>query len=262
MAIAFQFLIFGITGFLLYYGVYYGTPRLVKKGVPLIYAFWFFLWFPVIALLPASLLFYHLEGNVWAIDELINRFRFHPLTGSDWLWVGAAIILTILFDQLLEPFGKIFAKNRLFAPPSYLPAPFNPLKKMELPPAEFFGVKLYRNWKPLFIFIPFHLLAMFSEELMWRGFFLPIQEGMFGEWAWVINGLLWAWLVHACLKWHFISMLPSMLIAPLIAQYTGSTWASFAVHSIGNSVLWMLLVYGIIKKPAEKIFSKKYRFLD
>lgn len=134
-------------------------------------------------MLPAALLFYHFEGNTWSVGGLLTRFRFNPLTGSDWLWVGAAVVTTIIFDQLLEPFGKFFAKTRLFAPPSFLPAPFNPLEKMELPPAEFFGAKLYGNWKLLIWFIPLHLLAMVSEEVMWRGFLLPIQEEIFGEWA-------------------------------------------------------------------------------
>ncbi|MFJ8087019.1 hypothetical protein ACIQ7N_02235 [Lysinibacillus sp. NPDC095746] len=49
-----QLLIFGITGSLVYYGVYYGTPLFIKKGVRLIYAFWFFLWFPVMSLFPVS----------------------------------------------------------------------------------------------------------------------------------------------------------------------------------------------------------------
>jgi len=119
---------------------------------------------------------------------------------------------------------------------------------MELPPSEFFGVTLYGNWKMITIFIPLHLFAMFSEEIMWRGFFLPIQQEIFGNWAWIVNGLLWAWVVHACLKWHFINMLPSMLIAPWIAQCTSSTWASFATHAIGNSLLWILLLAGVIKK--------------
>ena len=42
-------------------------------------------------------------------------------------------------------------------------------------------------------------------------------------------------------------MIPSMLVAPLIAQYTQSTWASFAVHAIGNAPLWIILLIGIIK---------------
>jgi len=69
---------------------------------------------------------------------------------------------------------------------------------------------------------------MLSEEVMWGGFFLPIQQEIFGNWTWV---------VHACLKWLFINMLPSMFLAPWIAQFTNSTWASFATYSNRNGIL-------------------------
>ncbi|MFJ3388655.1 hypothetical protein [Lysinibacillus sp. NPDC086135] len=76
MSYLLQLLIFGITGSLVYYGVYYGTPLLIKKGVPLIYAFWFFLWFPVISLFPVSLLLYHLEGNTtWTWQNILNHHQ-------------------------------------------------------------------------------------------------------------------------------------------------------------------------------------------
>ncbi|MEB2282117.1 CPBP family intramembrane metalloprotease [Lysinibacillus xylanilyticus] len=77
------------------------------------------------------------------------------------------------------------------------------------------------------IFIPLHLFAMLSEELMWRGFFLPIQQDIFGNWAWVVNGLLWAWGYSCLSEVAFYHMLPSMLIASWITQFTHSTWASF-----------------------------------
>jgi|GEM_PF-4994890 len=70
-----QLLIFGITGSLVYYGVYYGTPLFIKKGVPLIYAFWFFLWFPVMSLFPVSLLLYHLEGNTWTWQNILDHYQ-------------------------------------------------------------------------------------------------------------------------------------------------------------------------------------------
>jgi membrane protease YdiL (CAAX protease family) len=126
------------------------------------------------------------------------------------------------------------------------------LKKFTFPPKEFFAVELCGNWRLLLIFIPLHILAMFSEEIMWRGYILPLQEISFGNWAWVVNGILWAWIVHAALKWHFVGMLPSMLIAPYIAQQTGSTWASFAVHALGNSPLWILLLIGVIQPKSKK----------
>jgi membrane protease YdiL (CAAX protease family) len=252
MSFLFQILLFSIPGVLIYYGIFVGTPKLVKKGVPLIYAFWFHLWFPVLILLPFALLLYKLEGGIFTIDEISKRFRLHPIQGMEWLWIVGAVIFTILFDQLLEPAGKYFARFKLLKPPNYLPAPFNPLKKFTFPPKEFFEVELCGNWKLLPLFMPLHILAMFSEEIMWRGYILPLQEISFGNWAWVVNGILWAWIVHAALKWHFVGMLPSMLIAPFIAQQTGSTWASFAVHALGNSPLWILLLIGVIQPKSKK----------
>ncbi|WP_096185776.1 CPBP family intramembrane glutamic endopeptidase [Evansella halocellulosilytica] len=188
-----------------------------------------------------------LEGGALTIEAITQRFRLNPISKGDWLWIGLAVVLTILLDQILEPIGKVLAKYKLFSPPKYLPAPFNPLKKFNIPPKEFFGVSLKGNWKLLMIFVPIHLVAMFSEEMIWRGYLLPIQEMMFGNMAWVINGLLWAWVLHIALKWHIIGMIPSMMIAPLIAQLTQSTLASFAVHAIGNAPLWIVLLIGVLK---------------
>ena len=93
---------------------------------------------------------------------------------------------------------------------------------------------------------------MFSEELMWRGYLLPLQEAQFGLYAWVINGMMWAWLMHVVLKWHFAAMIPGMLAAPLAAQLVQSTWASFAVHAISNAPLWVLLLLGILAKERSE----------
>jgi membrane protease YdiL (CAAX protease family) len=82
-----------------------------------------------------------------------------------------------------------------------------------------------------------------------------LQETMFGRWAWVFNGLLWAWLVHAVLKWHFIGMIPGMLAAPLIAQFTQSIWAAFIVHAVPNALLWLLLLWRILVKK-ENIYDR------
>lgn len=259
MSIWLHIVVFGMTGLLIYFGIFYGAPRMMNKGMPLIYAFWGFLWAPVFLLLPLSLfLFVALEGGTLSTESILERFRFTPLKGKDWLLVGGAVLVTTFSDQILEPVGKYFARKKAFAPPDYLPGPFNPLKKYSFPPREFFGVSLKGNWKLLFVFIPLHLFAMFSEEVMWRGYLLPQQELVLGSWAWVFNGLLWAWLVHAVLKWHFVGMLPGMLIAPLVAQYTQSTWASFIAHAVPNSLLWLLLLCGVLNIPAAAEEDKNW----
>ena len=83
---------------------------------------------------------------------------------------------------------------------------------------------------------------------------LPPYELVGAQWRltkqhcsnWVSNGSLWAWLVHAVLKWHFIGMVPGMLLTPLIAQATQSTWAGLVVHARPNALLRLLPLWGIL----------------
>ncbi len=246
-------LIYCVTGLAIYLGVFSAVPWLRDRGVPLLHAFFGLLWAPVMLLLPLALyLFVSVEGGEISLDSVLERFRFNPVQRSDWLWIIGAILVTVISEQLLEPVGVYFARKKALAPPAHLPAPFNPLKKMTLPPREFFGVPLPGNWKLVLVFIPLHLMAMFAEELMWRGYLLPLEESILGGWAWVFNGVFWAWAVHAVLRWHFVGMMPGMLLVPLIAQHTQSTWASFIVHAVPNSLLWVLLLWGVVKIPSKE----------
>jgi membrane protease YdiL (CAAX protease family) len=109
------------------------------------------------------------------------------------------------------------------------------------------GEPIKGNWGILALWIPLNLISMIGEEFMWRGYILPRQELTHGKWAWLVNGLMWAFLVHACLKWHFIGMLPSMLLTPWLAQRLKNTSASAMVHIVGNAILfWALLLIGVL----------------
>lgn len=54
-------LLFGIPGLLLYSGLYYGIPVFSKMGLPEIFSFPFFMWLPLIPLLPVSIILFKLE---------------------------------------------------------------------------------------------------------------------------------------------------------------------------------------------------------
>lgn len=47
-----------------------------------------------------------------------------------------------------------------------------------------------------------------------------------------------AFLVRACMKWHYIGMLPSMLLTPWLAQKLKNTAALLLVHVFGNVILF------------------------
>lgn len=249
--------VFFLIGVMIYVGVYYVTPKLMLKGVPKIYAFWMSLWIPVFFLIPVSLLHYRfVEEGAFTWQAIQSRYQLYAIQGVSYVWILGAIVLTLVIEEALQPISRYFAKKTLFAPPSYLPAPFNPLEKFTLPPEHFFDVEMKGNYRLLLIFIPLHLFAMISEEIMWRGYILPMQIAFFGDYAWLVNGLMWAFLVHMCLKWHFIAMLPSMLVVPFMAQMMGSTVAAFYLHAIPNTLLWIILYLGVRGKKKVSKFNQ------
>ena len=97
-------LLFGIPGLALYLGLYYGIPIFHRMGLPEIFLFPFFLWVPLISLLPVSLILFKREKRLQADLNLKRRFRLKKLTKKDWLWVIGGIIFVAIFDfVLMEP---------------------------------------------------------------------------------------------------------------------------------------------------------------
>jgi membrane protease YdiL (CAAX protease family) len=237
---------FGVPGIIIYWGMYSGVPLLLESGVPLVIAF-ALLSVPGIILLFLSLAAYRREGYPWTWIDFRNRFRLHAIRGRDWWWVIGIFLICLVSDEGLQVIGKWLATIPLFAPPDYLPAFFNPLKEVHLPLTEFMGAPLKGNWGILALWVPVNLLSMIGEEFMWRGYILPRQELTHGKRAWLVNGLMWAFLVHACMKWHYLGMLPSMLLTPWLAQRMKNTTASAMVHVAGNAILfWAFLLVGIL----------------
>jgi membrane protease YdiL (CAAX protease family) len=241
-----SFILFGVPGAIIYWAMYEGVPLLVQNGLPLVVAF-ALLSLPGVGLLVASLVAYRLDGYSWNWAEFKERFRFHAIKGKDWLWVIGIFLISTLSDEGLQVIGKRLATMPFFAPPDYLPALFNPLKEVQFPLTEFLGAPIKGNWGILALWIPLNLFSMVGEEFMWRGYILPRQELTHGKWAWAVNGLMWAFLIHACMKWHYIGMLPSMLLTPWLAQKLKNTSASAMVHIGGNAILfWMFLLIGVL----------------
>jgi len=240
-------LLFGIPGLALYLGTYYAIPLFQRMGLPDIFLFPFFMWLPIIPLLPISIILYNREKRNQADLTLKTRFRLNRITKTDWIWIICGVLFVMLFDfVIMNPISKWMATITIFSPPDHFPIIFNPLKEIKLPLTEFLGVSLKGNWIFLIITIILHSTAMLAEEFMWRGYVLPRQEKTHGKSAWLVNGLLWGYLVHFGMKWNFISFLPSMLITPFIAQKTKNTWVSLLIHGIPNTILWILILTGIL----------------
>jgi len=219
----------------------------MHEGIPEVLLFPLFLWIPLIALLPVSILLYRREARNRIDSSFRERFRLKRPSRNDWLWAIGGIVIVASFDFILmDPVAKWMAGMLLFSPPEHFPVLFHPLKEIELPLSEFMGAELRGNWIVLISTILMHAVALIGEEFMWRGYLLPRQEGAHGRWAWLVNGLLWGYLLHFFMKWNFLSFLPSMLATPYIAQKTRNTWVSLLVHGVPNSILWILILSGVL----------------
>lgn len=240
-------LCFGLPGLLLYLGLHHAMPFLQTLGFPDIFLFPFFLWLPIIPLLPLSVLLYRRDKRInpeWSFSE---RFRLGRLTKRDAVWIVGGILAVFISDfVLLAPVSGWLATLPGFEPPDHFPVLFHPLKAIDLPLASFLDVPLRGNWTLLLGTILLHTTAIIAEEVFWRGYILPRQEAVFGKYAWLVNGLLWAYLFHAFMMWNFISFLPSMLLTPYIAQKTRNTWAAVLIHGVPNSILWVILLMGVL----------------
>ena len=238
---------FGIPGALGYWNAYAGIPLLVRCGVPLMVAFPILLSGMGVVLLGVALIAYRLEGNEWSWPVFKDRFRLRRFTRRELLWAAGVLVLCVLSDAILEGAGKWLASIPAFAPPAYFPPPFNPLVQVTFPVIEFLGAPFKGNWFIFWLWVPLSLVSMMGEEFLWRGYILPRQELVYGQWAWALNGLLWGYLFHAGMKWQFLGIWPSMLLTAWIAQRQKNTLASALVHIGGNAILfWLFLLAGIL----------------
>jgi uncharacterized protein len=89
---------------------------------------------------------------------------------------------------------------------------------------------------------------LLGEELFFRGILLPKMEGVFGHWAWVANGILFA-AYHV----HKIETIPVLLVGSVFIAYLNQRYRSFypaliihGVEFIYTFVLVTLFVAGVI----------------
>jgi len=132
-------------------------------------------------------------------------------------------IWTRLFPFLVEPEG--YSPAVLFAPESR---------------ALWIGA-----WDLLALQVVLSLFNTFlGEEFVFRGVLLPRMKGVFGQWDWVANGVLFG-LYHLHQPWG----LPGNILHGLLLAFTGkryrSNWFPIILHS-GQSVYFIILILGLV----------------
>jgi len=168
------------------------------------------------------------EAGGFSASRLMARLRVRTLSLSDWMWtiggfIGLCLASLVIASWVLPAFG-------MTATPSFFQnMPFDAGHRW-----------LLLVW-PVFFFF-----NIFGEELYWRGYVLPRQQEVNGNWTWAVHGFLWA-------VWHLpmglgvvISALPILFVLPAIAQIRRNTTITLVVHAIFGAMGFLVLAFGLI----------------
>jgi membrane protease YdiL (CAAX protease family) len=178
-------------------------------------------------LLLAALLL-HAEGLSRRRSWWTARLRLRAMDGEDWRWAaGGFVVIAVSTAGIAIALRAITGGADLH--PSFMA--FEPLG-----PGRYW---ILGAW------LPFFVLNIAGEELVWRGVVLPRQEAAFGGWACLVNGVLWL-LFHAAFPWPVLVMLlPITSILPYLAQRRGNTWIGMVIHAAYGGMGFMALAFGL-----------------
>lgn len=239
-------LVFGLPGLLLLFTFEWLNPWLQRQGMALVWSFTLSLYLPLLLLGFAAAVGYHREGNAANWTAFRDRMRLGKLPKRAWWWISGGLVAALVLEGLLEPTSELLASIAILEPPPSLPALIDPAQPLKLPPTTYLGEMLAGNPWLIALYGASLFANIIGEELLWRGYLLPRQERVFGRWAWLVNGLLWVFVFHLMMRWMWVTLLPTGLIAPFVAQHTQNTWTAIAIHGMGNAIFLGLLALGVI----------------
>lgn len=240
---------FGLPGVLILACVYWLVPYLVGGGMPLLHAWTLSVVGPTVlnALLVAAC-HVHLESPDWS--RFVRRFRLQRPSLRVVALVPALAVAILALNESLSWTIPLIRELPGVVPPPIQPALFeDPYTVMgSAGPAEFMGVKLDGSawWLLPYWVIFWVMIAVFSEEFVWRGYLLPKQQAVWGRWAWLFNGLFWNVPFHLYTFTAVIADMPFFLLLPLATQKVGNTWFAVMVHALLASLALIVILDGLL----------------
>ncbi len=237
-------LYFGLPALLFRVCLYNGIPVLMKAGLTPFHANVVAFVVPSAVLFALAFGFYRADGYGLRWRDIKDRFRLQRLTGRDWIWAVAALVLTFL---TIGPIQQLTAMPLIrafpaIAPPDFFAPWLKPGTAFDLSLfANYIGEPLKGNWGVAALVLVMLFFNIFGEELWWRGYILPRQEAVHGPWTWLINGLLWLLWHLAFYPWQALALLPICLVLPFVAQRRQSTWVAIIIH-LQNGVFQVLVL--------------------
>jgi membrane protease YdiL (CAAX protease family) len=169
------------------------------------------------------------EGLKLEIDSWRDRLRFRKMNKADWLWsLFSVISIGVLSLAIIKLLESILGKVESHPPFMY----FEPLTPG-------------RYWI-LLLWIPYWILNMMGEEVLWRGVILPKQEIVFGKKSWLIQGIFWG-VFHIAFGWQILlTLVPILFILPYVVQRRRNSWIGVVVHAVINAPSFLAISFGLL----------------
>jgi membrane protease YdiL (CAAX protease family) len=158
-----------------------------------------------------------------------DRLRFRAMSTADW---RAALIALVVIGALSAVVQLVLARAGFSDAlhPGFL----------SLEP-----ISTGRRWI-LAVWVPFFVLNILSEELLWRGVLLPRQEAALGERAWLANAVGWG-VFHLAFGAVLLAVLvPILLVLPWLVQRRRNTWIGVVIHAGLNGPGFIAVAFGVV----------------
>lgn len=169
------------------------------------------------------------EGWNFSIETWRDRLRFKKLTRKDLIWSIGGLLVVGIFSSLVLKMLEFFIGAFDHSPPFMSFEPLTP----------------GRYWL-LAVWLPYWVLNIMGEEILWRGVMLPRQEVAFGKNAWLIHGVGWG-LFHVAFGWQLlITLIPLIFIQSYIVQRTKNSWVGVIMHGGLNGPSFIAISFGLI----------------
>lgn len=188
--------------------------------------------------LVAFLVFTEQRSLRWAVvrEALWLRAPRNPKTGrrGGRMWLIVPVFVIAFFAVELIPFEVPPVAGRDFG--------------------EFLGsadgaALLHGSWAWLAILLAFFVFnTVLGEELLFRGYFLPRMNGIFGSKDWVANGILFA-VYHLHVPWVIPIALLDTFILSLPSRRYQSALIGIVTHSSQSLVLFTLVLMLFLSSP-------------
>jgi len=158
-----------------------------------------------------------------------DRLRFRAMTAADWRAAVTALVVIGALSAIIQ-FSLVRAGLSDALHPAFL---------------AFEPVAPGRRWI-LAVWVPFFVLNILSEELLWRGVLLPRQEAALGERAWLANAAGWG-VFHLAFGGALLAVLvPVLLVLPWLAQRRRNTWIGVVIHAGLNGPGFVAVAFGLV----------------